>query len=197
MCGTDRDELARQLLLRFQPNRLIPARHGLSTFGGMNCPKRRIETVRVGNAAVKIYRRTRTVDGNPYPTFEVCDYTDGRRRLRSFADHQAAQREAGRIAGLLAKGDAVAAALSDEEEASFTRCRSSADRGRPTGTGLRQRCRGRRRPRQRQPAARCDAVLPGTAPEHAAADPCNCRPEIPSRGERNTQKILGAVSLPE
>jgi len=84
--------------------------------------KRRIETIRVGNAAVKIYRRTRAVDGNRYPTFEVCDYTGGRRRLRSFADHQAAQREARRIAGLLAKGDAVAAALSGQEAASFARC---------------------------------------------------------------------------
>jgi hypothetical protein len=88
----------------------------------MKRPKRRIETVRVGNAAVKIYRRTRTVDGNRYPTFEVCDHTGGRRRLRSFADHQAARREARRIAGLLAKGDAVAAALSGQEAASFARC---------------------------------------------------------------------------
>ena len=60
-------------------------------------PKRRIETVHVGNARVKIYRRTRTVGGNQYPTFEVCDYTGGRRRLRSFADQQAAVREAERI----------------------------------------------------------------------------------------------------
>jgi hypothetical protein len=100
---------------------LTPA-YVLTTFGGMKRPKRRIETVRVANAAVKIYRRTRTVDGNRYPTFEVCDYTGGRRRLRSFADHQAAQREARRIAGLLAKGDAVAAALSGQEAASFARC---------------------------------------------------------------------------
>ena len=57
-----------------------------------------------------------------YPTFEVCDYTGGRRRLRSFADHQAAQKEARRIARLLAKGDAVAAALSGQEAASFARC---------------------------------------------------------------------------
>jgi hypothetical protein len=94
----------------------------LTTFGGMKHPKRRIETVRVGNAAVKIYLRTRTVDGNRYPTFEVCDYTGVRRRLHSFADHQAARREARRIAGLLARGDAVAAALSGQEVASFARC---------------------------------------------------------------------------
>ena len=31
----------------------------------MKRPKRRIEAVRVGNAAVKFYSRTRTVDGNP------------------------------------------------------------------------------------------------------------------------------------
>jgi hypothetical protein len=55
----------------------------------MRHPKRRIETVRGGNAAAKIYRRTRTVDGNRYPTFEVCDYTGGRRQLKRLltADH--------------------------------------------------------------------------------------------------------------
>lgn len=26
---------------------------------------------------------------------------------------------------------------------------------------------------------------------------CGCQPEVPTRGERNTQKILGAVSVPE
>jgi len=82
----------------------------------------RIETVLVGNARVKIYRRTRTVAGNDYPTFEVCDYTSGQRKLRSFADHQAARKEAQRIARLLAKGEAVAAALSGREAASFGHC---------------------------------------------------------------------------
>ena len=38
-------------------------RCALSARHGMRRPRRRIETVRVGNAAVKIYRRTRTVDG--------------------------------------------------------------------------------------------------------------------------------------
>ena len=47
----------------------------------MKHPKRKIETVRVGNAAVKIYRRARTVGGNRYPTFEVCEYTCGYKRL--------------------------------------------------------------------------------------------------------------------
>ena len=84
--------------------------------------RRRIETVRDGNVRVKIYRRTRTVAGNKYATFEVCDYTSGERKLRSFADHQAARKEAERIAQLLAKGDAVAAALSGREAASFGRC---------------------------------------------------------------------------
>ncbi len=50
------------------------------------------------------------------------DYTSGQRKLRSFADHQAARKEAERIAQLLAKGDAVAAALSGREAASFGRC---------------------------------------------------------------------------
>jgi hypothetical protein len=38
--------------------------------------RRRIETVLVGNARVKIFRRTRTVAGNPCPTFDVNDCTD-------------------------------------------------------------------------------------------------------------------------
>ena len=84
--------------------------------------RRRIEPVLVGNARVKIYRRTRTVAGHKYLTYEVCDYTSGRRQLRGFADHQAARKEARRIAGWLAKGDAVAAAVSGREAASFARC---------------------------------------------------------------------------
>lgn len=88
----------------------------------MNRPKRRIETVHVGNASAKIYRRTRTIGRHQYPTFEVCDYTGGRRRLRSFADHQAAVREAERLARQLATGDAMAAFMSGREAASFDRC---------------------------------------------------------------------------
>jgi hypothetical protein len=88
----------------------------------MNRRRGKIETVLVGNARVKIYRRTRTVAGNDYPTFEVCDYTSGRRTLRSFANHQAARKEARRIAQLLAKGDAIAAAMSGREAASSGRC---------------------------------------------------------------------------
>ena len=30
---------------------------------------------------------------------------------------------------------------------------------------------------------------------HQTWAPLNCRPEIPTRGQRNTQKILGAVAL--
>ena len=97
----------------------------LTTFDGMKrkqAKQNKIETVTVGNARVKIYRRTRTVSGNEYPTFEVCDYTAGRRKLRSFADHGEALKEALRIARLLATGDAVAAAMSGKEAASFGRC---------------------------------------------------------------------------
>jgi hypothetical protein len=71
---------------------------------------------------VKIYRRIRTVAGHHYPTFEVCDYTSGRRQMHSFADHGAAREEARRIARLLAKGDSMAAALPGQEAASFGRC---------------------------------------------------------------------------
>jgi integrase len=88
----------------------------------MKQTRRRVESVREGNVRVKIYRRTRTVAGNKYATFEVCDYTSSERKLRSFADHQAARKEAKRIAQLLAKGDAMAAALSGREAAVFGRC---------------------------------------------------------------------------
>lgn len=88
----------------------------------MKRPRRRIETVAAGNARVKIYKRSRTVAGHRYLTYEVCDYTSGRRQLRGFADHQAARKEARRIAELLAKGDAVAAAVSGREAASLGRC---------------------------------------------------------------------------
>ena len=96
----------------------------LTTFCGMRHVKKRIETVHVGNARVKIYRRTRTVNGNDYRTYEVCDYLSvpGQRKMRSFADHQAAVKEAQRLARLLATGDAVAASMSGREAASFGRC---------------------------------------------------------------------------
>jgi hypothetical protein len=60
--------------------------------------RRKVETVPDGNVRVKICRRTRVVAGNRYLTFEVCDYTGGRRKLRSFANHKAARKEAKRIA---------------------------------------------------------------------------------------------------
>ena len=41
--------------------------------------------------------------------------------MRGFADHQAARKEARRIAGWLAKGDAVAAAVSGREAATYGR----------------------------------------------------------------------------
>lgn len=59
----------------------------------------------------------------PVPTREV-DRPEKRngRGSGSFADHQAARKEAERIAQLLAKGDAMAAALSGREAACFGRC---------------------------------------------------------------------------
>lgn len=56
--------------------------------------RRRIETVLVGKARVKICRRTRTVAGHKYLTYEVCDYASGRRQLRGLADHQPPLRQA-------------------------------------------------------------------------------------------------------
>ncbi len=82
------------------------------------------ETVRIGNASVRIYSRSRTIAGKRYVIYEVCDYVSspGKRKLRSFNDHQAAIKEAQRLARLLSTGDATAAAMSGKEAASFGRC---------------------------------------------------------------------------
>lgn len=101
---------------------MLDIAYDLTTFRSVKRRQNRIETVRVGNVRVKIYRRNRTVAGNTYPSFEVADHSAGRRKMRSFADHQAARKEAERIARLLAGGDAVAAAMSGREAAGHGRC---------------------------------------------------------------------------
>ena len=86
--------------------------------------------VNVGNASVTVYRRRRA-DGSP--GFELADYTEGRRRLRSFPTAKKALAEADRIAALLAAGEAHAAQFRGREAAMLGRCMELA---RPTGDPL-------------------------------------------------------------
>ena len=70
------------------------------------------EIVRVGNVIVRIYKRKRrTATGKNRTIFEVADYSNGRRRLRGFKDHQAALDEAGKIARQIASGNTTAATM--------------------------------------------------------------------------------------
>jgi len=73
--------------------------------------------VRAGSVGVKIYR----TESRGYPLFQVADFSEGRRRLRGFADLVDAKAEAGRIANRLAAGDVVAAGLGAKERASLSR----------------------------------------------------------------------------
>jgi integrase len=75
----------------------------------------------VGSVTVKIYERSRLVNGRRYRAFEVADYSLGYRRLRSFSDGKKARAEAKRLATLLAAGQTTAASLRNSEAASFGR----------------------------------------------------------------------------
>ncbi len=81
------------------------------------------ELATVGSVAVKLYRRQRAAakQGETRFVFEVADYTQGARRLRSFASLAKARAAAGRIADQLATGRHVAAELSNKQAASFGR----------------------------------------------------------------------------
>lgn len=86
--------------------------------------------VKAGSIVVKIYRRERA-DGSD--GFEVADYSNGKRRLRSCANEQAALVEAERIAKLMASGDVEAAMMGNREAASYGR---AIELLRPTGIAL-------------------------------------------------------------
>jgi integrase len=75
------------------------------------------ERVIVGNVAVRIYHRLK----GGYLVWEVADYSDGHRRLRSFSDHAEARREARRIAQSLASGETTAAQMRGPDAASYGR----------------------------------------------------------------------------
>lgn len=110
--------------------------------------RRKPETVKVGNIAVKIYRRDKRHKlkddkGKPtgeiafYRVFEVEDFTTGRRRLQSFSDHDKAVAKANQIAEQLSTGKALAAALTNAEAASYGR---GVELIRPTGATLETAC---------------------------------------------------------
>ena len=68
-----------------------------------------------GGITVTIY----TVSPKNVPTFwQVADYTEGKRKLRSFGAHADAVKEADRIAKALARGEAAGAAMDPEIQTS-------------------------------------------------------------------------------
>jgi len=73
--------------------------------------------VRAGSVRVKIYK----TEWQGYIAFQVADYSEGKRKLRSFADFTAAKAEAERIAQRLAQGEIVAAGIGAKERASYSR----------------------------------------------------------------------------
>jgi integrase len=92
------------------------------------------EAVKVGNIVVKIYRREHaTVKNTNRESYEVADYTTGRRKLRGFVDLDEARREADKIARQLSSGDAAAAMMRNADAASYGR---SVELIRPTGASL-------------------------------------------------------------
>jgi integrase len=117
----------------------------LPTFNGMNSTKdkrnwtpvkgEQFEAVKIGNVTVKLYRRRRwTANRKKKRTiYELADYTGGVRRLRGFADHGAARKEAEKIARQLSSGDATAATMRNSEAASYGR---AVELLRPTGADL-------------------------------------------------------------
>ena len=99
--------------------------------------KAKIETVTFGNVAVKIYKRERRNEYGERLVFEVSDYTNGTRRLRSFSDHTKARQEAEKIAMQLSTGDALAGAMRSADAASYGRAMELL---RPTGASLELAC---------------------------------------------------------
>ena len=100
------------------------------------------ETVKVGNVAVRIYRRQKTVkvklkNGKTvrkiYTVFAVEDYTNGTRRFHDTTKHAKAVATAQRIADQLATGQTTAASMTNTQAASYGR---AVELLRPTGVAL-------------------------------------------------------------
>src|SRR4051812_39892537 len=95
-------------------------------------PKTKAEPlkVQVGSVTVKIYR-TKSATG--YESFQVADYSSGKRVLRTFADEAEARREAKVIAKAISKGEAAVLSLTNQDKAAYVR---ALDNLKPTGTRI-------------------------------------------------------------
>jgi integrase len=78
-------------------------------------------TIKNGNIAVRIYRRSRKKGGVLYPSFDVVDHSGGKRKFICFASEQDAREKATEIADALASGQAGVLTLTVEDKASYTR----------------------------------------------------------------------------
>jgi integrase len=86
-------------------------------------------SVRVGNVTVKIYR----VRTHGRPSFQVADYSSGKRQLISFSDESKARAEAGSIAAKLASREGDVLALTSQDRAAYLRALEVL---KPTGTSI-------------------------------------------------------------
>jgi integrase len=78
-----------------------------------------VRTVDFGNTTVDIYSRAKKVNGYDYTVFEVADFTQGTRRMRSFTKLEKAIAEAEKIARQLSSGNALAAQMDSREAATY------------------------------------------------------------------------------
>ena len=89
--------------------------------------------IKAGNAAVKIYRRNRTIRGTKYTSFAVADYSTGRRKFITVASEEEARKRAGEIAIKLANHQGDVLTLTSGDRASYVRAMELI---RPTGASL-------------------------------------------------------------
>jgi len=91
---------------------------------------RKPEIVKIGNVAVKIYRRQKTIkskrrDGSTaekdYTVFQVEDYTTGKRSFHDTTKHAKALALAERLAGQISTGQTTAASMTNAQAASYGR----------------------------------------------------------------------------
>ena len=79
----------------------------------------KVRSVTDGNITVDIYSRTKKVNGYTYTVYEVADFTQGKRRMRSFYVLDRAVAEAEDIARRLNNGQTLAAQIDNRDAASF------------------------------------------------------------------------------
>jgi len=91
--------------------------------------KKKPVTVQRGSVFVKIYSRRK--QDRTY--FQLSDYSEGRRRLRSFASLKKAKKEATNVAKKISLGEAAALSLTNKDRAAYVRARQNL---RPTGVPL-------------------------------------------------------------